>query len=145
MDGLVIAIWLVRLLFLFLLYLFLWFVVRALLRDLRSAVREPVTELGRLVVIEAPGGEPAPGTAFSLEAVTTLGRDINSTIAVEDEFASARHASLSFRGRAWYVEDHASTNGTYVNGSRVVGVAPLWFGDELQVGRVRFRLERPPR
>jgi pSer/pThr/pTyr-binding forkhead associated (FHA) protein len=49
---------------------------------------------------------------------------------------------LTFRGRAWYVEDLESTNGSFVNGVPVERVAPLGFGDELQVGEVRFRLDR---
>ena len=143
MEPLVVAIWLLRLAFLALLYAFLWFVARALLRDLRAAVREPVRELGRLVVLDWPGTEPAAGAAFALEATTSIGRDVNASIVVEDEYASTRHATLTFRGRGWHVEDVGSTNGTFVNGSRVVGAADLWYGDELQVGRVRFRLERP--
>lgn len=145
MDGLVLAIWLLRILFLVLLYAFLWFVVRALLRDLRAATREPTSEAGRLVVLESPSGEPPSGSAFALDAITTIGRDVNSGIVVDDEFASARHATLAYRGRAWYVEDLGSTNGTFVNGSRVTGAAPIWFGDEIQVGQARFRLERPAR
>jgi pSer/pThr/pTyr-binding forkhead associated (FHA) protein len=43
------------------------------------------------------------------------------------------------------VEDLGSTNGTYVNGGPVDGVAPVGYGDEVQVGQVRFRLERTRR
>ena len=111
------------------------------LRDLRSASRGPV-ELGRLIVVAAPQGEPPAGSSFPLDAVTTLGRDVNNSIVVDDPFASSDHAVLTFRGRAWYVEDLESTNGTYVNGVPVERVAPLGFGDELQVGEVRFRLDR---
>lgn len=145
MDAFAASLWLLRLLFLALLYLFLFAVVRVLVRDLRAAAREPATELGRLHVIASPAGEPAAGAVFALDAVTTLGRDVNNTIVIEDPFASAEHAVLTFRGRAWYVEDLASTNGTYVNGNRVEGVAPLGFGDEIQIGQVRCRLERPQR
>jgi hypothetical protein len=144
-DGVVLSIWILRLLFLALLYLFLWAVLRGLLRDLRAAAREPGAELGRLVVVASPGGEPAPGASFSLDAVTTLGRDVNNTIVIDDEFASASHAVLSYRGRTWYVEDLGSTNGTFVNGSPVEGTAPAAFGDELQLGNVRLRLERARR
>ena len=49
---------------------------------------------------------------------------------------------LTFRGRSWYLEDLGSTNGTYINGRPVAGVAPIGFGDELQIGEVRMRLER---
>ncbi|MFL5779296.1 MAG: FHA domain-containing protein [Chloroflexota bacterium] len=145
MDGFLVVLWLVRVLFLSLLYLFLFRVVRALLRDLRSAAAEPATEIGRLVVVGSPGGEPPPGSSFGLDAITSLGRDVNNTIVVDDPFASTEHAVLTYRGRAWYVEDLSSTNGTYVNGGRVDGVAPLGFGDEIQIGQVRLRLERARR
>src|SRR5690349_19793701 len=119
MDGFLVTLWAIRLLFLGLLYFFLFAVVRMLLRDLRSAAREPAVELGRLVVLASPSGDPPLGAALPLDAVTTLGRDVNNSVVVEDPFASAEHAVLTFRGRAWYVEDRGSTNGTYVNGSRV--------------------------
>jgi hypothetical protein len=141
-DPFVIVLWILRLGFLVLLYFFLFAVVRVLLRDLRAASREPGAELGRLVVAAAPSGDPAVGSVFGLDAVTTLGRDVNNTIVVEDPFVSTEHAALTFRGRAWYIEDLGSTNGTFVNGSQVDGVAPLGFGDEIQLGQVRLRLER---
>ena len=128
--------------FLALLYLFLARVVRSLLRDLRAAAREPGASLGRLVVLESPGGDPEAGRSFDLDAITTLGRDVNNAIVVEDPFASGEHAVLTYRGRSWYVEDLGSTNGTFVNGRAVASVAPLGFGDEVSIGQVRMRLER---
>jgi pSer/pThr/pTyr-binding forkhead associated (FHA) protein len=142
MDGFLIVLWLIRLLFLGLLYLFLFQVVRALVRDLRQASASAVAELGRFLVLASPSGDPPVGAAFGLDAITSLGRDVNNSIVIDDPFASSDHAVLTYRGRDWYVEDLDSTNGTYVNGTRVVGVAPLGFGDELQVGQVRLRLER---
>jgi hypothetical protein len=141
-DAAVISIWVLRLIFLAMLYVFLWMVVRALVRDLRAAAREPTTELGRLVIVASPSGEPAAGATFALDAITSLGRDVNNSIVLEDEFVSTTHAALTYRGRAWYVEDLGSTNGTFVNGSQVDGLAPIAFGDEIQVGQVRLRLER---
>jgi hypothetical protein len=140
-DGFAITLWLVRILFLALLYAFLFLVVRVLLRDLRAASRGR-GELGRLFVLASPRGEPPAGASFPLDAIATLGRDVNNTIVVEDPFASSEHAVLTFRGRTWYIEDLGSTNGTYVNGVQVDNVSPLGFGDEVQVGEVRFRLDR---
>ena len=65
MDGYVLTIWLVRILFLLLLYFFLFGVARALIRDLRQAAREPGTEIGRLVVVTSPSGEPAAGSSMA--------------------------------------------------------------------------------
>ena len=143
MDPAVAIVWILRLTFLALLYAVLVGVTRVLLRDLRAAAREPGSALGRLVVIASEVAEPRSATVFDLDAVATVGRDVNNTIVVDDPFASAEHAVLSFRGRAWYLQDLASTNGTYLNGQRLDGLAALAYGDELQVGRVRFRLERP--
>lgn len=141
MDGFVLTIWLVRLLFLALLYLFLFAVVRVLLRDLRASAKVR-GELGRLVVVASPRGEPVAGTTFALDAVATLGRDVNNSIVLDDPFASSEHAILTFRGRSWYVEDLGSTNGTFLNGSPVERLAPLGFGDEVQIGEIRLRLDR---
>lgn len=141
MDGFVLTLWLVRILFLALLYGFLFAVVRILVRDLRAAARTR-GELGRLTVLASPAGEPPPGASFPLDAIASLGRDVNNSIVVEDPFVSAEHATLTFRGRSWYIEDLGSTNGTYVNGVPVDTVAPLGFGDEVQLGEVRFRLDR---
>ena len=82
------------------------------------------------------------GRSFGLDVITPLGRDVNNAIVIEDPFASAEHAVLTYRGLSWYVEDLDSTNGSFVNGQPIDGVAALGYGDELQIGRVRFRLER---
>jgi hypothetical protein len=142
MDGFLLVLWAVRILFLVLIYLFLARVIRALLHDVRAAAREPDARPGRLVILASPSGEPPAGHSFALDVVTPIGRDVNNAIVVEDPFASAEHAVLTFRGRSWYLEDLGSTNGTYINGRPVAGVAPIGFGDELQIGEVRMRLER---
>ena len=142
MDPFVLTVWVVRLLFLALLYLFLYRIAKTLLADLRVATRGPSAELGRLVVVASPGGEPPEGATLALDAITTLGRDVNNAIVVDDAFVSAEHAVLTFRGRTWYVEDLRSTNGTFVNGTPVEGVASIGFGDVVQLGQVRLRLER---
>jgi pSer/pThr/pTyr-binding forkhead associated (FHA) protein len=142
MDGFTLVLWGLRLLFLLLLYVFLARVIRVLLRDLRAAAREPVQRPGQLVVLESPTGEPAVGRSFGLDVITTLGRDVNNAIVIDDPFASAEHAVLTFRGRTWYLEDLASTNGSFINGHQITGVAALGYGDEVQVGQVRLRLER---
>lgn len=142
MDGFTLVLWGVRLLFLLLLYVFLARVIRVLLRDLRAAAREPALRPGRLVVLESPAGEPAVGRMFGLDVITSLGRDVNNAIVIDDPFASAEHAVLTFRGRTWYLEDLRSTNGSFVNGHPIDGVAALGFGDEVQIGQVRMRLER---
>ena len=142
MDVFTISLWLLRIGFVVLIYLFLFMVARAMWSDLRAGVAGAGRPLGRLAVIAAQEGRPAPGTSLPLDAVNSIGRDVNNAIVIDDSFVSAEHAMLTFRGRAWYVEDRGSTNGTWLNGQRVEGLVPLGYGDELQIGQVRLRLER---
>ncbi len=142
MDVFTIILWLLRIGFVVLIYVFLFMVARAMWHDLRAGVSGAGRPLGRLVVIAAQEGRPSPGTSFSLDAVNSIGRDVNNSIVLDDSFVSADHSMLTFRGRAWYVDDRGSTNGTWLNGQRVEGLLPLGYGDELQIGQVRLRLER---
>ena len=112
----------------------------------RPARRRPASRARRSAGWSSWSRRPASrrsGASFDLDAITTLGRDVNNAIVVDDPFASAEHAVLTYRGRSWYVEDLGSTNGTYVNGRPSPGSSPLGFGDELGIGQVRLRLERP--
>ncbi|WP_369388405.1 FHA domain-containing protein [Streptomyces sp. CG1] len=49
----------------------------------------------------------------------TLGRDPQGDIVFDDARVSWRHATVSFNGRSWVIEDHGSTNGTFVQGRRI--------------------------
>ncbi|MEZ3180613.1 FHA domain-containing protein [Streptomyces pimonensis] len=49
----------------------------------------------------------------------TLGRDPQGDVVLDDARVSWRHATISFNGRGWVVEDHGSTNGTFVQGQRI--------------------------
>ena len=131
--------------FVALLYLILARFAGSLLRDLRSAEQTQLASrsgIGRLSVLESPADEPPNGTTIALGPINSIGRNVNNTIFVEDDFVSATHAMLTFRGRSWFVEDQGSTNGTYVNGHRIDRPVALSFGDELTIGRVRMRLDR---
>jgi pSer/pThr/pTyr-binding forkhead associated (FHA) protein len=141
-DAFTLSLWILRIAFVVLIYLFFVVLVRALWRDLRSAVQTSATPLGRLVVVASPEGRPERGASIPLDAVTTLGREVNNSVVVDDESVSSEHALLTFRGRAWYLEDRGSTNGTYVNGQRIDDPQVLGYGDEIALGGVRLRLER---
>jgi len=63
----------------------------------------------------------ANGRTWTLDPSTsyTLGRDPQGDIVFDDARVSWRHATVAFNGRSWVIEDHGSTNGTYVQEQRV--------------------------
>ena len=60
------------------------------------------------------------GTSIALrDAPVTIGRANDSTLVVADDYASNKHARLVPRDGQWYVEDLGSTNGTYLDRTKV--------------------------
>jgi len=73
---------------------------------------------------------PRPGETFALdESPLVLGRDPRNAIVIDHPQVSRRHARITSRGDTWVIEDMESTNGTFVNGTRLVGSHPLVTGD----------------
>ena len=85
----------------------------------------------------------AKGTVFSVEsAPVTVGRGGQNDLVLDgDEFASARHARIEARGDGVWVQDLDSTNGTFLNGARVVGAERMSAGDVLRVGETDLVVE----
>jgi hypothetical protein len=101
----------------------------------------PTRKSVRLIVRRSPSLDE--GAAFALNAAPlTLGRGGQNDLVLEgDEFASSRHARIEVRGDGAWVQDLESTNGTFVNGSRVAGAQRLGAGDVLRVGETDLLVE----
>lgn len=83
------------------------------------------------------------GTSVTLtEAQVTLGRAPDSTVVLDDDYASNRHARLYPSNGEWLVEDLGSTNGTYLDRDRVVGPTPVRLGMPIRIGKTVFELRK---
>ena len=115
----------------------LWRDYRAVARELELRQRRR----GRLVVTHAEGLPLKLGTAYPLLPLTSVGRGLTNTIALNDTFASAEHALFTLRGGQWWLEDRGSSNGTLLNGDRLEEPTVISAGDVVSVGRVALRVE----
>ena len=99
----------------------------------------PSQRVSELVVEESE--VLAPEANFPLrEGTMTIGRSSKSDIVLKsDDYASGEHAKITRHGGLLYVEDNGSTNGTLMNGRKVVGATPLRHGDTVTVGSTTFR------
>jgi len=152
--------------FVIVLYLFLLWVSRSALRDLRRppSPRGPAPASNgvvsdatgmyaasgaganhhadidpRLIVERAPGH--TPGMEYDIGEGAVMGRGDVAEIRLEDPFASSRHAKLTRQGGIVVLEDLGSTNGTYLNEELVSGPQPLHHGDRVRIGDSEFTFE----
>ena len=143
--------------FLVLLYTFIWRIVRTASRDLRLPqesfvlapsgaggmhASRPGLPTGHLVVVKS--ADLQSGEDFELNsAQLTIGRGNQNDIAIAtDEYASARHARFEPRQDGVWVQDLGSTNGTYLNGTRLDRPRRLSRGDIVRVGETDLRYEQ---
>jgi hypothetical protein len=150
------ALLILKIAFLVLLYVFIWRIVRTASRDLRLpqesiilapsreggiASAPPPVHAGRLVVVKSP--ELEEGTDFELNSSQlTIGRGRQNDVALSsDDYASARHARFEPRQDGAWVQDLGSTNGTFLNGTRLERPRRLTNGDIVRVGETDLRYE----
>jgi hypothetical protein len=155
--------------FLVVLYLFIYRVIRSASRELRATgqaeIRQPWSS--EFVAapasggVAAPAGAPVPGQngvwtlvvetspylprgeayAFPTGAHALAGRSSDMDIYVEDTFVSSKHALFETTAEGFLVEDLRSTNGTQVNGVDISGPRTLGVGDRVEVGDTVFQVE----
>jgi hypothetical protein len=78
---------------------------------------------------------PNPGKVYELsQDEVTIGRDIGNTIVINDPEVSRRHARLTAQAGGYVLEDLGSTNGTFVDGQRLMGPHMLRPGETIMLG-----------
>ncbi|MCX5227318.1 FHA domain-containing protein [Streptomyces sp. NPDC005389] len=84
------------------------------------------------------------GTTVALQGQTiTLGRAHDSTIVLDDDYASSRHARIyPDRDGQWIVEDLGSTNGTYLDRTRLTTATPIPLGAPIRIGKTVIELRK---
>lgn len=138
---------LLRIIFIFLLYFFVYQVIRVVSRELRATamagnVASAPAVRGALLVADAGQSNLRRGQMYDLEPVTVIGRHPRATILVESSFISSEHAQLTWDQDRWWVTDLRSTNGTTVNGQPIRVATGIRTGDSIELGGVRFELVR---
>jgi pSer/pThr/pTyr-binding forkhead associated (FHA) protein len=141
--------------FLAVLYLFLLWIARSALKDLRRTASpapdatgfHPTPAFGNgpeggdaWLVVERGGGLEQ-GERFDLIGGLSIGRSKESDVQIEDRYASGLHARIFSRDGRHYVEDMNSTNGTLLNDAELRGEAELIDGDVVRIGDTEFSYE----
>lgn len=138
--------------FLALLWLFVLAALRVVRSDLYAAagLRVSVPGFRRSAEKKTRGKAPRQlvvthgalaGTRISLDGrPIMIGRADDSTLVLDDDFASTRHARILLRGTDWYVEDLGSTNGTYLDRAKVTAPLRVPLGVPIRIGKTVIEL-----
>jgi hypothetical protein len=140
--------------FLALLYLFLYRVVRVVVKEMRAPAPSPIVDAAVAAPVPAAASAPAKtrgrapahlrilepesrrSETAAITAELTIGRGGGCGIVLaDDSFVSTVHARVFPRDGEVWVEDLGSRNGTLLNGQALVHASPLRRGDQLQFGR----------
>jgi hypothetical protein len=141
--------------FLAVLYLFLLWVARSALKDLRRTVSPAPDATGfhhapafsdsprgsEAWLVAERGGGLQVGERFDLIGGLSIGRSGEADVRIDDRYASGLHARIFSREGHTYVEDMKSTNGTILNEATLNGEAELIDGDVVRIGDTEFRYE----
>jgi pSer/pThr/pTyr-binding forkhead associated (FHA) protein len=92
-----------------------------------------------LVVVEGA----LAGTPIALaDQPVTIGRAPDSTLVLDDDYVSSRHARLMPQQGRWLIEDMGSTNGTYLDRSRVSVPTVVPLGTPIRIGKTVLELRK---
>lgn len=135
---------LLRVTFIFLLYFFLFQVLRVIVREMivftSLGHEEPeAAATAHLIVQQSGGSGLRSGMRLDLEPVTVIGRHPRATIMLDDNFVSSEHVQITWRDGRWWVTDLNSTNGTRLNSQPVTVPTGLRYGDVIAIGDVQLQ------
>jgi hypothetical protein len=137
----------------------LWIFIFATLRVVRADLAGAGTPRSTVPTVRPVAARPRPkrrgkalthllvtdgglaGTRIALgEQPIMIGRANDSTLVLTDDYASTRHARLVSRDGDWYVEDLGSTNGTYLDRTKVTGPTLIPPGVPIRIGKTVLEL-----
>lgn len=153
-----IALMILRYIFLLLLFVFIFRLVKWMVGDLRGSGGPQPSQLqpaglqeakgpgqeagGRVIVVESSASGLAPGDSFGIGRGIIIGRGGRSDIIIKDFFASTRHARVYLKEDQYWLEDLKSTNGTFLNDVQIKQPIVLADGDRIKIGGVTFQFVR---
>ncbi len=133
-----------KIIFLILLYLFLYVLIRMITKDLKEgAAKKPIKRSAeairkpRLVILESTAEKAGKVFPFTQEFI--IGRDPENDMFLKDVFVSKQHCLIYKHGKKILIKDLGSSNGTFLNGEKIDKPEELRVGDKIRVSQTTFK------
>lgn len=133
------------LIFIIILYVIIYYALKIMYKDVKSGgkKRRPVNQgknYGLEILNTGGNSDLKEGSIIPIRSELTIGRKEGNTIKLVDQHVSGKHAHIFIRSNKLFLEDLNSTNGTFLNGSRLSGRAQLSNMDEIKIGSSVFKI-----
>lgn len=123
-------------------YIIIFTALRIMYTDVKGggkAKRSQIRTYGLEILNPGSSANLRKGAMVPVKGILTIGRKADNVLVLDDPYASSYHARIFLKDEECILEDLESTNGTILNGERLLGKAFLASGDEISIGSVSFR------
>lgn len=131
--------------FIVILYVIIYYALKIMYKDVKNGgkKRRPSFVKGNygLEIINSGNGKDLKdGSIIPIRSDFTIGRKDNNSIVLTDPHVSGNHSRIIVRNNGLFIEDLDSTNGTYVNGTRIKSKMKLSNKDQIKIGTAVFKI-----
>lgn len=124
--------------FVFIVLYFIYLIVKLIFLDIKTVYNDENENKSYLKLVSENPDQFSDQEIYELEDFTSIGRDYENDLILEDSLVSRRHAIIIWKNDGFYIEDMKSSNGTFVNGEKIEAPLLLQSGDLLAFGSYQY-------
>lgn len=125
--------------FIIIIYMFIFSIIRLIYLDIKGISRIKEGSGAYLKLINRKNTLPFKiDEHYDIGSKLTLGRKSNNDIIIKDPFVSKAHFKIIKDEDMYFLEDLKSSNGTFINGNRVMDAVKLSNGNKIKIGNIEF-------
>lgn len=131
-----------KILIIAIIYIIIFTALKIMYKDMKGSSRgrkENMRSFGLEILEPGSSSNLRKGGVIPIKDVVTIGRKNDNVLILNDPYASSYHARVYLKNGECVLEDLDSTNGTILNGERLIGKEYLSSGDEIKIGEVSFK------
>ena len=131
--------------FIIILYVIIYYALKIMYKDVKNGGKKRRTSrvnshYGLEIIKSGNAKGIKEGSFIPIRSDLTIGRKEGNSIVMTDQHVSGNHAKIIVRNNGLFLEDLNSTNGTYLNGSKIKGRSKLSNKDEIRIGNGVFKI-----
>ncbi|MGO1469727.1 MAG: FHA domain-containing protein [Tissierella sp.] len=125
--------------FIVIIYMFILSIIRLIYLDIKGISKSRTGEGAYLKLINRKESLPFKiDEHYAIEEGLNLGRKGNNDIVIKDPYVSKSHFRVVKDEEMYFLEDLKSSNGTFLNGQKLLDAVKLSNGDRIRIGNIEF-------